>query len=117
MASTKRKGDRAELRIAYDLVRQGHQVAFPFGEDSDFDLILCRNDGRLERVQVKYTEHYLGEGRSQMFLRLVAPRNNQRAGIHYAADFARMEPAQLGVDVDGASGIRTHDLSDANRTL
>ena len=56
MATTKQKGDSAELRVAHDLVRQGHGVAFPFGEDSDFDLILCRDDGRLERVQVKYTE-------------------------------------------------------------
>lgn len=56
MASTKQKGDSAELRVAHDLVRLGHGVAFPFGEDCDFDLILCRDDGRLERVQVKYTE-------------------------------------------------------------
>jgi hypothetical protein len=55
VALTKQKGDSAELRVAHDLVEQGHSVAFPFGEDCDFDLILCRDDGRLERVQVKYT--------------------------------------------------------------
>lgn len=55
MASTKQKGDSAELRVAHDLVERGHSVAIPFGEDCDFDLILCRDDGRLERVQVKYT--------------------------------------------------------------
>lgn len=39
----KAKGDLAELKIA-----------FPYGEDWDYDLILCRPDGRLERVQVKH---------------------------------------------------------------
>ena len=56
MASTKRKGDLAELRVAHDLLRQGHRVAIPFGEDWDFDLVLYRDSGALERVQVKYTE-------------------------------------------------------------
>jgi hypothetical protein len=37
-----------------DLRRRGFGVAIPFGEDYDFDLVLIR-DGRLERVQVKYT--------------------------------------------------------------
>ena len=55
VASLKTKGDLAELKVAADLVAQGHRIAFPFGEDNDFDLILCREE-RLERVQVKYTE-------------------------------------------------------------
>lgn len=49
----KSKGDLAELEVAADLVRRGYKLAFPFGEDWDYDLILCRGDG-LERVQVKY---------------------------------------------------------------
>jgi hypothetical protein len=53
MASLKTKGDLAELKVAVDLVQRGYRVAIPFGEDSDFDLILIR-DGQLERVQVKY---------------------------------------------------------------
>lgn len=53
MAPLKAKGDLAELRIATDLVERGYQVAFPFGEDNDFDLILIRGDS-LERVQVKH---------------------------------------------------------------
>jgi hypothetical protein len=53
MASLKTKGDLAELKVAADLIERGYRVAIPFGEDSDFDLILCRND-QLERVQVKY---------------------------------------------------------------
>ncbi len=50
----KAKGDLAELKVATDLMRRGHRVAFPYGDDWDYDLILCRDD-RLERVQVKYT--------------------------------------------------------------
>ena len=40
--------------IAADLIRRGYRIAIPYGEDSNFDLILCR-DEQLERVQCKYT--------------------------------------------------------------
>ncbi len=53
MASTKSKGDLAELQVATDLLRRGFKLAFPYGEDNDFDLILCRS-GELERIQVKH---------------------------------------------------------------
>jgi hypothetical protein len=51
----KGKGDLAELMVAADLLRRGHKIAIPYGEDCDFDLILIRDD-RLERVQVKYAQ-------------------------------------------------------------
>jgi hypothetical protein len=54
MAPLKQLGDTAELAVALDLRRRGYRVAFPYGEDCDYDLVLDRN-GRLERVQVKYT--------------------------------------------------------------
>lgn len=41
------------MKIAADLLRRGHRIAFPFGEDWDYDLILCRGEC-LERVQVKH---------------------------------------------------------------
>jgi len=50
----KGRGDLAELCVAVDLLRRGFGVAFPYGEDCDFDLILIR-DERLDRVQVKHT--------------------------------------------------------------
>jgi PD-(D/E)XK endonuclease len=50
----KAKGDIAELKVAADLRSRGYKLAFPYGEDVDFDLILCRDNGALERVQVKY---------------------------------------------------------------
>jgi hypothetical protein len=53
VAPTNQRGDRAELAIALDLSASGYRIAFPFGEDCDYDLIVDR-DGRLERVQVKY---------------------------------------------------------------
>lgn len=55
VARLKRLGDLAELRVAADLVRRGHQVLLPFGEDCRYDLAVDRGDGRLERIQVKYT--------------------------------------------------------------
>jgi hypothetical protein len=51
----KAKGDLAELKVATDLRNRGYKLAFPYGEDWDFDLILCRDNGALERVQVKHT--------------------------------------------------------------
>jgi hypothetical protein len=53
MAPLKTKGDLAELKVATDLLERGYRIAIPFGEDHDFDLILCRGD-KLERIQVKY---------------------------------------------------------------
>jgi hypothetical protein len=42
--------------VVADLMRQGHDVAIPFGHNKPFDLIVIRKeDGRLEKVQVKYT--------------------------------------------------------------
>jgi PD-(D/E)XK endonuclease len=41
--------------IAADLIRRGYKIAIPYGEDWDFDLIVCREE-RLERVQCKYSE-------------------------------------------------------------
>ena len=49
----KRRGDLAELKVACDLVQRGCQVAIPYGEDTDFDLI-AYGDGSLQRVQVKH---------------------------------------------------------------
>jgi hypothetical protein len=54
LLTTKAKGNLAELKVACDLVQRGYHIAFPYGEDSDFDLIVCR-ESRLERVQVKHS--------------------------------------------------------------
>lgn len=48
-------GDLAEIMVAADLLRRGHKIAIPYGEDWDYDLILRRDGGRLERIQCKYT--------------------------------------------------------------
>jgi hypothetical protein len=55
LLNLKGKGDLAELKVATDLMGRGYRVAFPYGEDCDFDLILIRED-RLDRVQVKYAQ-------------------------------------------------------------
>jgi hypothetical protein len=53
VAELKRRGELAELKVATDLVARGFRVAFPFGEDWDVDLIVCRAR-TIERVQVKH---------------------------------------------------------------
>lgn len=54
MAPLKAKGDLAELKVAADLAGRGCCISIPFGEDCDYDLI-ADYEGRLHRVQVKYT--------------------------------------------------------------
>jgi PD-(D/E)XK endonuclease len=53
VASLKRKGDLAELKVAADLLGRRCRLSFPFGEDHDYDLI-ADYEGRLHRMQVKY---------------------------------------------------------------
>ena len=55
MAPTKSKGDLAEMMVAADLLHRGFKIAFPHGEDWDYDLIVER-EGALERVQVKHVD-------------------------------------------------------------
>jgi Holliday junction resolvase-like predicted endonuclease len=55
VAPLKKKGDLAELKVAADLSTRGCRLSIPFGEDHDYDLI-ADYQGRLHRVQVKYTE-------------------------------------------------------------
>ena len=43
------------MMVAADMMRRGYKIAFPYGEDWDFDLIVCRDGRALERVQVKYS--------------------------------------------------------------
>lgn len=151
MASLKQKGDLAELKVAADLIARGCSLSIPFGEDSSYDLI-ADFDGRLHRVQVKFTRsdghivrvlcrshsitkgkvrqtkrytaamvdwiavydltsdrcYYcpsslLGQGRSELILRLTPARNGQQLGIRNAHDYLdpdfgtdpRMEPAGI----------------------
>ncbi len=98
----KGKGDYAELMVASDLLRRGHKIAIPYGEDCDFDLILIREE-RLERVQVKFV-------RSDGSVVPVRCREMANGG---ESDKLRT----TSIPDDGASRIRTGDLSDANRTL
>jgi hypothetical protein len=113
MAPLKQKGDLAEMMVAADLIRRGYSIAIPFGEDCDFDLVLCRHD-RLERVQVKYTEsdgtviavrcrshgcYYipaseLADGMHMMHLRLKPARNNQQKRIRQAPWYADLRDDQ-----------------------
>ena len=53
----KQKGDFAELKVACDLRRRGYLVLIPFGEEAPYDIVIDR-DGRLERVQVKYSDRH-----------------------------------------------------------
>lgn len=46
----------AEHKVAADLAARGLGVAWPTGHGHPFDLILIRDEGTLERVQVKYTQ-------------------------------------------------------------
>lgn len=112
MAATKKKGDLAELKVACDLVERGYQVAIPFGEDADFDLLARCSSSSLTNGKVKRIKRYTGEtidllavydpttdacyyvpaeelgwGRRQLVLRISDPRNNQRQRIRFANEY------------------------------
>ena len=54
LLNRKANGDLAELKVATDLIARGSKIALPYGEDWDYDLLVCRGGTTLERVQVKY---------------------------------------------------------------
>ena len=59
--------------VAADLRRRGYKIAVPYGEDWDFDLIVCRK-GKFERLQVKSSVTVSGA------LRLALPANGKVSG-------------------------------------
>ena len=70
MGLTTDKGEIGEAEVIADLRRRGHGVAIPIGHSLPFDLVLVRRDtGALERVQVKYTT---SDGRV-VVVRVLAP--------------------------------------------
>ncbi len=108
MAPLKEKGDLAELMVAADLVKRGWEIAVPWGENSDFDLIAYRGDA-LERVQVKYSgrsdeivtvlcrSHSLTNGRVRRTKRYTADTIDWMAVYHRASDRCYYVPAsELG---------------------
>ncbi len=102
----KAKGDLAEMRVAADLLERGHKVAFPYGEDWDYDIILSRED-KLERVQVKYTcsdgqaieikcrTHSLTNGRIRATKRYTAATIDWIAAYDVTSDRCYYIPAHL----------------------
>ena len=56
MNINKHKGNLAEIKIASDLLSRKFNVAFPYGEDFSYDLILIRDSKTFERIQCKYVK-------------------------------------------------------------
>ncbi len=102
----KAKGDLAEMRVAADLLERGYKIAFPYGEDWDYDIILSRED-KLERVQVKYTRsdgqaieikcrtHSLTNGRIRATKRYTAAIVDWVAAYDVTSDRCYYIPARL----------------------
>src|SRR6187455_3298029 len=105
MPERKRKGDLAELMVAADLARQGHRIAFPYGEDWEYDLILIR-EASFERVQVKYAESRNGiveiRARAQSITRgrVVATRPYTVACIDWLAAYDPVTNACFYIPAD-----------------
>jgi Holliday junction resolvase-like predicted endonuclease len=106
MALSKTKGDLAEMLVAADLLRRGYRVAFPYGEDADYDLILdrgtslervqvkhCRSDGRA--IEVKCRSHSLTNGRVRAVKRCTAASIDWLAVYDPTSDRCYYLPASL----------------------
>ena len=108
MASLKKKGDLAELKVAADLVARGCELSIPFGEDSSYDLI-ADYEGRLHRVQVKYTQ-----SNGQVVVVNCRSHSTVAAGPSgRGLPRSRLQPGS----VSGASRIRTGDILLAKQEL
>jgi len=106
MAPLKQKGDLAELAVALDLRRRGYRLAFPYGEDCDYDLIVDRG-GKLERVQVKHVHsdgnvleircgsHSLTNGRVRATKRYTADMIDWLAAYDASSERCYYVPASL----------------------
>ena len=49
-------GTISEMLVSREAVKNGWKVAYPYGSDTPFDLILY-NDGKIKSVQVKATSY------------------------------------------------------------
>lgn len=109
MAPLKKKGDLAELNVASDILARGYRIAFPYGEDCDYDLI-ADTGGELHRIQIKYVQsdgavlevqcssHSLTNGKIRRTKHYTARTINWIAAYDRATDRCFYVPAvELGV--------------------
>lgn len=80
MGLSNKKGDYGEIMIIADLMKRGYQVSMPYGHDTLYDLVVDR-EGKLERVQVKYTKSTNGS----IPVRLGHDRKNKNGPKRYSA--------------------------------
>ena len=106
MAPLKRKGDRAEIEVARDLVRRGFRIAIPYGEDWDFDLICSATrtwrararagqarDGEERSTPVRCCSHSLTNGRVRKTKRYTAETIDWLAAFDPVSDRCYYIPA------------------------
>lgn len=60
-ALNKQKGNLGEAKCLAKMVELGVPVSLPFGDNERYDLIIDHN-GKLERIQVKYSSYQESEG-------------------------------------------------------
>lgn len=61
--NSKDKGNTGEAIVLAEFIRNGVQVALPFGDNARYDLIADFN-GKLNRIQVKYCNQKVSENNS-----------------------------------------------------
>ena len=87
MKNTHQRGDVGELRIANEASKRGYRVAFPYGHDHRYDLIVDRK-GKLERVQVKVVRSF--EDKVIAYTRSLGTKNgesNRKLYTHKEVDW------------------------------
>ncbi len=115
MPSTDQKGAIAESAIVCAALKAGVGVWKPVSDGERYDLILDVN-GRLLRVQCKWAPRrgdVLSVGRrTQIDLRLAAPKNNQVVGVNRAADFELMATLSRLAGAIAQLGERRHGMAE-----
>ena len=79
LAETKSKGDIAESRCLYELIKLGYNISIPYGDNCRYDLIVDINNVLL-RIQVKFSSQINNES---LFFTLKSS-SNHTTNKHYS---------------------------------
>jgi PD-(D/E)XK endonuclease len=103
-------GERSQAIIIYRLLEAGYNILTPYGDNTRYDLVIEDADGQFWRVQCKtawlepdgntirfavyspdtdkvYLVPINHVGKTEMKLRLVAPKNSNQWGVKMAPDY------------------------------
>jgi len=77
--SPKKRGELTEAIVLAQLIELGYRVSIPFGENTRYDFVVDKLDGKLHRVQVKTGR--LTQNNSVITFRACSQQNNRTTSL------------------------------------